>query len=192
MCHIFSSCFVSQLAKHMEKCNSKPEPLPEWKKKNKTLWYLVIHILILIFCFNRNFNPNTMWSQYRRYRGWPASNSFRRDLHDMRSRIWLPGWSILSKVFSCYLISGLFVPISFLSIQAYHGCRYFRLEPDNITWLLHDKFLGFPGHEEPCRCGRSFLLNHSTYHHFRLICWRYSLKIPSPILFRNSGREVND
>lgn len=34
MCHIFSSCFVSQLAKHMEKCNSKPQPLPEYIKEN--------------------------------------------------------------------------------------------------------------------------------------------------------------
>lgn len=32
--HIFSSCFVSQLAKHMEKCNSKPQPLPEYIKEN--------------------------------------------------------------------------------------------------------------------------------------------------------------
>nr|CAH0098327.1 unnamed protein product [Daphnia galeata] len=28
------SCFVSQLAKHMEKCNSKPQPLPEYIKEN--------------------------------------------------------------------------------------------------------------------------------------------------------------
>uniref|UniRef100_A0A0P6GBY3 tRNA:m(4)X modification enzyme TRM13 n=1 Tax=Daphnia magna TaxID=35525 RepID=A0A0P6GBY3_9CRUS len=28
------SCFVSQLAKHMEKCNSKPKPLPEYIKEN--------------------------------------------------------------------------------------------------------------------------------------------------------------
>ena len=32
--HIFSSCFVSQLAKHMEKCNSKPQPSPEYIKEN--------------------------------------------------------------------------------------------------------------------------------------------------------------
>lgn len=32
--YVFSSCFVSQLAKHMEKCNSKPKPLPEYIKEN--------------------------------------------------------------------------------------------------------------------------------------------------------------
>lgn len=30
----FSSCFISQLAKHMEKCNSKPQPMPEYIKEN--------------------------------------------------------------------------------------------------------------------------------------------------------------
>lgn len=31
---IFSSCFLSQLEKHLERCNSKPQPLPEYIKEN--------------------------------------------------------------------------------------------------------------------------------------------------------------
>lgn len=37
MCPIFSSCFVSQLEKHLERCNSKPQPLPEYIQTNVNL-----------------------------------------------------------------------------------------------------------------------------------------------------------
>lgn len=32
--YIFSSCFLSQLEKHLQKCNSKPQPLPEYIIEN--------------------------------------------------------------------------------------------------------------------------------------------------------------
>lgn len=77
-----------------------PNPL----QRNETsriyldIWMLTL-LKMLNLCFNRNFNPNTMRSKYRGYRRWPTSNSFRCHLYDLRSRIWLLGWSILTEVF---------------------------------------------------------------------------------------------
>ena len=75
-------------------------------------------------------------------------------------------------------------------LQVDHGGRHFCLEFDDLAGLLHDHFLGLFGDEKFGRSRRSFLLDHSADHHFRLVCWRHAIQVFGSFLFRHSGWQV--